>query len=101
MIGGCCGNAVHFKIQPVDVATLVPAAEIKISPAIEEQLFAESGFVVFICVQPYMKPDKMERVRRVIGIRELFKCVERMILIVQGNVNAVINLLLPVLCTGC
>ena len=49
-----------------------------------------------------MNPDEVERIGRVIDVFNLFKTIERMLNVVQCNLNYKIDLLLPIglLCKG-
>ena len=43
-----------------------------------------------------MEPDKFQCVGRMIRVLNLSKTVERMFLVIEGNINQIIDLLLPV-----
>ena len=43
-----------------------------------------------------MEPDKFQCVGRMIRVLNLSKTVERMFLVIEGNINKIIDLLLPV-----
>ena len=101
MIFNCCGDIVYFKIKPVDVSPLFPVAKIKIGAVINKQLLTESGFIIFIGVGPKMKPDEINGIRGIIDIGEFFKTICCVFFIIQGNVDGIIDLLLPILREGC
>ena len=44
-----------------------------------------------------MKPDETQRIRGVVGVHDFFKRVEAVFPVIKGDINGVINLLLPML----
>lgn len=90
------GGAVDLEIEPVDIAPLLTVAKIEIGAVINQQLFAESRFIVTISVGPAMEPDETQRIGGVVGVGYFFEAVERMTGVGEGYVDMVIDLLLPI-----
>ena len=100
MIGCLCSNTIHFKIQAIDITTLVRFAEIEVCSVIDEQLFTEGRLIILVSIGPKMQPDKMKGIGGVVDIGYFFKTVKGMVFIVQGNIYCKVDLLLPVLSAG-
>ena len=44
-----------------------------------------------------MKPDELQRIRRIVTVFYLFKSIQCMIFIIQWNIDTIVDLLLPVI----
>ena len=96
MILGNSGRSVHPEIQPVHVSSFFIVAEIKTGAPVLKRLVGKGGLVILVRVGPAMYPDEAKCIGRVVGILHLHKTIECMLYIVQGYVDRIIHLLLPV-----
>ena len=96
MILGNSGRSVHPEIQPVHVSSFFIVAEIKTGTPVLQRLVGKGGLVILVRVGPAMYPDEAKCIGRVVGILHLHKTIECMLYIVQGYVDRIIHLLLPV-----
>jgi hypothetical protein len=88
--------AIGAEVEAIDVTFLFFIGEIEVGTAISEQLFAEGGLVIFVGVGPAMDPDESKRIGAMVSILDLYKAVERTFGIVEGDIDGVADLLLPV-----
>lgn len=95
-----CGDIVHPEIQPVDISSFLRFGEIEFRIAITQQLIAESGLIILIGIGPEMEPDETECVGGMIGVEDLFKSIQAVIVIMQRDIDRIIHRLLPVLGRG-
>jgi hypothetical protein len=54
------GNTVYFEIETVYIAPLFFVGKVKICSVIQQKLFAESCFVIFVSVWPKMEPNELQ-----------------------------------------
>ena len=79
MVFGFNGIAINFKVEPVNISSLVIITEIKFSRSIFQQLVGEGGTVILIGIGPKMDPDKIEGVGWIIEIIHLDESVQGMV----------------------
>ena len=96
MIGCLCHYSIHPEIEAVDIAFLIRVAEIEFSAAVLQALIGISGTVVFISVGPAVNPDIGKGIGRVIVIIHPDESIECVVGFVQGDINFIIDFLLPV-----
>lgn len=87
---------VYFKIKPVDITFLFFTGKIKLGIAVFKVLIGESRLVIFIGIGPAMKPDEMKGVGGVVDIFDFLKTIQAVVPVIQGDIDLVIDLLLPV-----
>jgi hypothetical protein len=73
------------------------SGEIEVCFAIADALFAEGGAVIFVGIGPAVYPNIFEGIGGVIDVLDLFESVEGMCGVVEGDVDGIIDLLLPIL----
>ena len=91
------GNTIDLKIQFVDIALVIFIGEIEFCTAIFQHMIAESGLVILIGIGPEVKPDKAQGIGGVIDVFELFEAGEAVINVVEGDVDGIVDFLLPVI----
>ena len=91
---------INAEIEPVNKPPVFFPGEVKVCSPVPEQLVTECCFVVFICIWPYVEPDKMQGIRGVIGVLNPGKGIQAVISRIQAYLYAVIHLLLPVMVLG-
>ena len=87
---------VDAEFQPVHVSPLFGAGEIEVCLAIADPLFTEGGAVIFVGIGPAVNPNKGERIGRMVDVLNFYRTVEGMCGVVEGDVDGIIDLLLPV-----
>jgi len=92
--------AVDAKFQTVHVSPLCGAGEIEVCFAIADPLFAEGGTVVLVSIGPAVDPNIFQCIGGVIDVLDADGSVEGMCGIVEGDVDGIIDLLLPILGLG-
>ena len=70
-----CGYIIYFKIKPVDVTLIFFIGEIEFGAAVFQHLVGKSSFIIFISIDPQVKPDKFECVGRIVGVVYFFKTI--------------------------
>lgn len=90
------GVAIHFKIEPVDVASLIIVTEIKCGTAVFQNLVGECGAVILICIGPKVYPDKGNCIRRIVEIIHFYITIQGIVCVIECNIYFNIYLLLPV-----
>lgn len=96
MVFHFCFLAVDAEVETIYIAPLLFIREIEVCPAVAEELFAKGGAVVLIGVGPAVDPDKGKGVGGVIGVVHAGEAVEAFFRVIQGDVDGVVDLLLPV-----
>ena len=89
-------SSVYAEVKPVNISPFGFVTKVKIGSSVPEQLFAESGAVIFVCVGPDVHPDITQGIRRPVEIFYGLKAVQCMQMGVEGYPDGVICLLLPV-----
>ncbi len=92
--------AVDTEFQVIDIAAAVLVGEIEVCLAVAEALFTESGTVIFISVGPAVDPDIGQGIGGVIDVLDADMAVEGMGAVGEGDVDGIVDFLLPVLCAG-
>ena len=92
--------SVDAEFEAVHVSPFCGVGEIEICLAIADALFAEGGTVIFVGIGPAVNPNIFEGIGGVIDVLDLFESVEGMCRIIEGDVDGIIDLLLPILGIG-
>jgi hypothetical protein len=93
---------IDAEIEAVDITSLLAVGEIEIGSSVAEQLFAESCSIVLVGVGPAMDPDEFQGIRAVVVVLDLYEAVEGAFGVVEGDVDGIVDLLLPIgLGAGC
>ena len=90
------GLGVYFKVKAINKTAFVWLAIPKRSFSVFEHLLGQRRAVVAVCIGPQVQVNKIERLRRVVGIVNGYKCIQLIRGIVQCYLNFVIGTLLPV-----
>jgi len=88
--------AVDAEFQSVHVSPFCGTGEIEVCLAIADALFAEGGAVIFVGIGPTVYPNISEGIGGVIDVLHPDGGVEGMCGIVEGDVDGIIDLLLPI-----
>ena len=96
MVLGLCRRAINAKVEPIDIPSVRRIGEVEGRLTILKQLIAERGAVVLIGIGPEVEPYVAERVGRMIVVGECQLSVECMGMIVEGDVEQVAQILLPI-----
>ena len=94
------GNAIYAEVQPIDITFSVLVGKIEIRSAIGQQLFAKGRSIIFIGIGPAMYPDIGEGVGGMVDVLHFNKSVQRVFYVVEGDIDGIIDLLLPVVVCG-
>lgn len=87
---------VDAEVEAVDITSLLPVGEIEIGSSVAQQLFAEGRAIVLAGVGPAMYPDEFQGVGAMVGVLDLYEAVEGAFGIVEGDVDGIVDLLLPI-----
>jgi len=91
-----CFLAVDAKVEAVDITAFFFIREVELGAAVAEELFAEGGAIVLVGVGPKVEPDEGEGIGGVVGVLDAGEAVEAFFGVVEGDVDGVVYLLLPV-----
>ena len=91
-----CSDAIHLKIEAVDIPAFIIIAEIESRTAIFKGLDSIGGVVIFISIGPKMYPDKMKGIRRIIVVIHFDESVQAVVGIIERYIDLIVNLLLPI-----
>ncbi len=87
---------VDAEVEAVDITSLLAVGEIEVGSSVAEQLFAESCHVVLVGVGPAMDPDEFQGVGTMVVVLDLYEAVERAFCVIEGDVDGIVDLLLPI-----
>jgi len=87
---------VDAKVEAVDIPSLLAVGEIEIGSSVAEQLFAESRLIVLVGVGPAVDPDEFQSVGAMVAVLDLYEAVEGAFGVVEGDVDGIVDLLLPI-----
>ena len=93
---------IDAEVEAVDIASFLAVGEIEIGSSVAEQLFAESRSIVLVGVGPAMDPDEFEGIGAMVVVLDLYEAVEGAFRVIEGDVDGIVDLLLPIgLGAGC
>lgn len=87
---------VDAEVEAVDITSLLAVGEIEIGSSVAEQLFAESCPIVLVGIGPAMDPDEFQGIGAMVVVLDLYEAVERAFRVVEGDVDGIVDLLLPI-----
>lgn len=86
---------VDSEVEAVYIPSLLAIGEIEVGSSVAEQLLAESCLIVLVGVGPAVDPDEFQGVGAMVAVLDLYEAFEGALGVVEGDVDGIVDLLLP------